>query len=179
MSNAEKAPSSSFLPHLLGLSFALAVGLGIHLFYPRDMGGGGETQRSQWQLGLGLAGGAMVWLLIFLPLRRRLQKRLSGRFEPWMITHSWLGVGATLLLLHHADFHFSFDLRGILLGCLLLSVLLGVVLLLLRQKQSWSGSEATASPSPHVAKLVTYHRLFSVLTGALLAFHVLFDAVIR
>lgn len=168
--------------HLFGLMFTVVTGLGVHHVYQRFMLSGNITAASQWQLGLGLTGGALMVLLIILPLRKQMRKQTTGGFEPWMITHSWLGVVVTIILLHHAYLRFPSDftsVNDILLLCLLISTLLGVLLLVLRQKTAGEKSEPLVPASGMVRRLVVYHRVFSVLTGILLVVHVLFDAVVR
>ncbi len=165
--------SSSAVSHVIGILLVVATYWIVQHVYQADMLGGTSVQSSQWQLGLGLAGGGLVVLLIVLPFRRRMRQGAAKSFEPWMVFHSYPGVVAGIILLHHGFFHFSFDLRGILLSLLMIAILLGVACLILRKLQG----EKTESGL--MKKLSLYHRLFSVLTGALLIVHILFDAVVR
>ena len=145
----------------------------VHHVYQVDMVGGTEVESSQWQLGLGLGGGALVAALIIFPMRRRLRHGAAKGFEPWMIMHSYLGMVAGVILLHHGFFNFSLNLRGILLAALMLTIVLGFLAVILRMRQG-EGMEST-----FLKKIALYHRVFSVLTGILLVIHVLFDAVVR
>lgn len=182
MTDLNQTPPSYLMLHLFGLLLAMAAGFGVHHVYERNMLRGDATAASQWQLGLGLAGGALVIGLTILPLRRRMRKQTSGTFDTWMITHSWLGVIATIILLHHSYLRFPSDftsLRDLLLLCLLISVLLGIVLIVLKQKNAKVSNEVPTRTSRMERRLLVYHRVFSVLTGILLVVHVLFDAVVR
>jgi len=158
--------------HILGILGLVAVGALVEYIYRVYMMGA-ATQSSQWQLGLGLAGGFLVLGLIVWPLRRRLRYGPAKKLEPWMITHGYLSLAAGIILLHHGVFNFALDLRGILLSFLCLTIALGVVLLILRLQQK--GVET----SKLILTLATYHRVLAVLTGILLVVHVLFDAVVR
>ncbi len=168
-----KAKSSTAIYHVWGIALVVAVFLIVRHVYQTYMFGGSTVQSSQWQLGLGLAGGALVVALVVFPFRRRMRQGAAGKLEPWMIGHSYLGLAAGIVLLHHGFFHFSFDLRGILLSFLMITLLLGVIVLFLRWKQEAKVESAL------LKKMSLYHRFFSILTGVLLVVHVLFDAVIR
>jgi|GEM_PF-4922429 len=163
---------SSIWRHSWGVILVVAVGLAVRYIYQVYMLSGSPSF-SQWQLGLGLAGGAMVVLMIVFPLRRRLRQGAAKGFEPWMITHAYLGVAAGVILLHHGLFNFALDLRGILLSLLTLSLALGVVLMLLRKR------EGGRDPSTMTRRISSLHLLCSLFTGILLVVHVLFDAVVR
>lgn len=164
---------STGLYHAVGIVLVIAVYWMVHHVYQVDMLGGTEVESSQWQLGLGLCGGALVAALIIFPMRRRLRRGPAQGFEPWMVLHSYLGVVAGIILLHHGFFNFSLNLRGILLAALMLTIVLGFVALILRKRLA-AGVESTL-----LKKISLYHRVFSVLTGILLVVHVLFDAVVR
>jgi hypothetical protein len=172
MAESEKR-SSSPGAHILGILGVLAVAALVQHLYRVHMIGGGSTESSQWQLGLGLVGGTLVMLLIVVPFRRRLRNGPAKKLEPWMITHGYISLAAATILLHHAFFNFTLDLRGILLSLLSLTIALGVVLLALRLRQK---QERTTKV---ILRLSTYHQVLAVLTGVLLVVHVLFDAVVR
>lgn len=173
---AQQNGASSFKVslHLFGILLVVAVALAVRYVYRNYLMGGTTVQASQWQLGLGLAGGAMTVGLIVLPLRRRLKRGVTKTFEPWMITHAYLGAASGVILLHHGFFHFTLDLPGILLLSLMLSIVLGMVLIVLRKHQRAKGGEAAWTK-----RVSSFHTLFSVLTGILLVVHVLFDAVVH
>lgn len=172
MTEPENKPSF-LLTHTLGILGVLAVTLLIQYIYRVNMIGPAAAQPGQWQLGLGLTGGILVLGLIVLPLRRRLRSGPAKKLEPWMFTHAYVSLAAGIILLHHGFFRFALDLRGILLALLWVTIVVGIVLLFLRSRQTEGETSKT------ILRLSTYHRVLAVLTGMLLVVHVFFDAVIR
>ncbi|MBZ5538788.1 MAG: hypothetical protein LAO31_22815 [Acidobacteriia bacterium] len=170
MTEPQETPSS--MVHIFGVLLIIVVGVVVRVIYQAYMLSGSPSS-SQWQLGLGLAGGAGVVLLLVFALRRRLRLGAAKGFEPWMITHAYCGVAAGIVLLHHGLFNFAMDLRGILLLLLTLSLLLGILLLILRKQEGATG------PSAMTRRLSSLHLLVSIFTGILLVVHVLFDAVVH
>lgn len=176
MSKSERASSAA--THLIGMILLGAVAFLVRYFYQNYMISGSPAS-SQWQLGFGLLGGALVVCLIVFPLRRRLRLGAPKVFELWMIPHAYWGLVAGIILLHHGFFHFGFDLRGILLFLLMLSLGLGAVLIVLRQRESSRRGDESSEKPTWTARVASLHLMVSVLTGLLLVIHVLFDAVVR
>jgi hypothetical protein len=170
MTDPQEKPSS--MVHMTGVALIVVVGVIVRYIYQTYMISGSPSS-SQWQLGLGFAGGAGVVLLLVFAMRRRLRQGVVKGFEPWMIMHAYLGVAAGIILLHHGLFNFAMDLRGILLLLLIASLLLGILLILLRKR------EASSGPTAMARRISTLHLLVSLFTGILLVVHVLFDAVVR
>jgi hypothetical protein len=168
----EPQETSSSMIHVFGVLLIIVVGVIVRYIYQAYMLSGSPSS-SQWQLGLGLVGGAGVVLLLVFALRRRLRQGAAKGFESWMITHTYCGVATGIVLLHHGLFNFTMDLRGILLLLLILSLVLGILLLILRKREAATGASAMTR------RISSLHLLVSIFTGILLVVHVLFDAVVR
>ncbi|HVR41182.1 MAG TPA: hypothetical protein VMU84_18960 [Thermoanaerobaculia bacterium] len=62
---------------------------------------------SQWGLGYGIAGYALILLLAFFGIRKRWYRSRFGTLEQWLQSHIYLGVLVMIILLFHTGGRFN------------------------------------------------------------------------
>jgi len=81
---------------------------------------------SEFGIAAGLAAFALVLLLLFFGVRKRMYgSRRLGRLETWLHSHVWLGVLSLALVLYHSGFRFEDGVAVAALVALLLVVVTG------------------------------------------------------
>lgn len=83
----------------------LLVGTSVSYYYyaQREYPHGG----SQWGLGYGIAGTALILLLAFFGIRKRWYRSTWGTLEQWLQSHIYLGVLVLIVLLFHTGGRFN------------------------------------------------------------------------
>jgi hypothetical protein len=89
---------------------------------------GGLTPKSGIGYWLGVAGGALMLLLLVYPLRKRMRSlRVIGTVPFWFRAHMILGVGGCVLVFWHANFHLGSINSNVALAAMLVVAASGIV----------------------------------------------------
>jgi predicted membrane channel-forming protein YqfA (hemolysin III family) len=81
----------------------VALGASYYRYASREFPHGG----SNWGLGYGIAGTALILLLAFYGIRKRWYRSRFGTLEQWLQSHIYLGLLVIVLLIFHAGMRFT------------------------------------------------------------------------
>src|ERR1044071_4438036 len=81
----------------------IAVSASYYFYAQREFPHGG----SNWGLGYGIAGTALIFLLAFFGIRKRWYRSTFGTLEQWLQSHIYLGVLALIILIFHTGGRFN------------------------------------------------------------------------
>ncbi len=115
----------------LWISCISAVGLLLHYssYRSRTVAYGGSIEG----LVYGVAGTALIGVLMYLGIRRRSYSSHTGTLQGWVSAHVYLGLLTLLVIPLHAGFRFGWDVHTLAFALLVLVVLSGMVGVLLYQ----------------------------------------------